>query len=65
MPVFTVEEIENIFSLFDLKQEKQISRLKCREALKTMANTQKQMELAEDSEKIPKTVDLATFKSLW
>lgn len=65
MPVFNTEEVENIFNLFDLKQEKQISRQKCREALKSMANTQKQMELAEDYVDIPPKVDLATFKKLW
>ena len=65
MPVFNAEEVENIFNLFDLKEEKKISRQKCREALKSMANTQKQMELAEDFVDIPQGVDLATFKKLW
>lgn len=65
MPVFNQTEVENIFNLFDLKQEKEITRQKCREALKSMANTQKQLELAEDYVDIPKKVDLATFKKLW
>jgi len=38
--------------------------MKCRDALMSMANTQKQMELAEDYDQIPRDVDLATFKSL-
>lgn len=65
MPVFNQEEVENIFNLFDLKQEKKISIQKCREALKSMANTEKQLALAEDYVDIPQWVDLETFKKLW
>lgn len=64
IPVFTAEEIENIFNLFDLKQEGFISRLKCREALKSMANNQRQQDLAAEFEDIPNKVDLVTFKGL-
>jgi Ca2+-binding EF-hand superfamily protein len=64
IPVFTQEEVENIFKLYDLKQEGVISRFKCREALKSMANTQKQLKIAEDFDEIPNKVDLAAFKEL-
>lgn len=64
IPVFTQEEVENIFNLYDLKKEGVISRFKCREALKSMANTQKQLKIAEDFEDIPNQVDVNTFKDL-
>lgn len=64
VPVFTQVEVENIFNLYDLKQEGFISRFKCREALKSMANTQKQMKVAEEFDEIPNKIDLNLFKEL-
>ena len=36
--IFTEEEARNVFKLFDLKQEKKISRERCIKGLQTMAN---------------------------
>lgn len=64
VPVFTIDEIENIFNLYDLKQEGTISRFKCKEALKTMSNTQKQMRIADELNDIPNKVTMEEFKTL-
>ena len=64
VPVFNQEEVENIFNLYDLKQEGFISRFKCKEAIKSMANTQKQVRVTEEFEDIPNKVDLAQFVEL-
>ena len=36
--IFTEEEVRNVFKLFDLKQEKKISKERCIKGLQTMAN---------------------------
>lgn len=64
LPIFTETELENIFNLYDLKQEGRISRFKCREALKSIASTQFQLHKAKEFEDIPERVDMADFKSL-
>jgi Ca2+-binding EF-hand superfamily protein len=65
VPLFTQEELENIFNLYDLKQEGRISRFKAKEALKSIASTQFQFEKVKDLEEIPERVDITTFKTLW
>ena len=62
--VFTEEEARNVFKLFDLKQEKKISKERCIKGLQTMANSSFQHELPELSEEIPLEVNEETFVEL-
>ena len=62
--IFTEEEARNVFKLFDLKQEKKISRERCIKALQTMANSSFQYESPEASKDIPLEVDEGTFVNL-
>lgn len=62
--IFTEEEARNVFKLFDLKQEKKISKERCIKGLKTMANSTFQYQLPEASKEIPLEVDEDTFVRL-
>ena len=62
--IFTEEEARNVFKLFDLKQEKKISRERCIKGLQTMANSSFQYETPEASKEIPLEVDENTFVEL-
>ena len=62
--IFTEEEARNVFKLFDLKQEKQISRDRCIKGLQTMANSSFQYEMPLVSKEIPLEVDEDTFVEL-
>ena len=62
--IFTEEEARNVFKLFDLKQEKKISRERCIKGLQTMANSSFQYEIPNASNEIPLEVDENTFVSL-
>ena len=62
--IFTEEEARNVFKLFDLKQEKKISKERCIKGLQTMANSSFQYEIPEASEEIPLEVDEETFVGL-
>ena len=62
--IFTEEEARNVFKLFDLKQEKKISRERCIKGLQTMANSSFQYEMLLVSKEIPLEVDEDTFVKL-
>ena len=62
--IFTEEAARNVFKLFDLKQEKKISRERCIKGLQTMANSSFQYEIPNASNEIPLEVDENTFVSL-
>ena len=62
--IFTEEEARNVFNLFDLKQEKKISRERCIKGLQTMANSSFQYEMPLVSKEIPLEVDEDTFVEL-
>ena len=62
--IFTEEEARNVFKLFDLKQEKKISKERCIKGLQTMANSSFQYELPEASNEIPLEVDEDNFVEL-
>ena len=62
--IFTEEEARNVFKLFDLKQEKKISRERCIKGLQTMANSSFQYEIPLISKDIPLEVDENTFVEL-
>lgn len=62
--IFTEEESRNVFKLFDLKQEKKISKERCIKGLQTMANSSFQYEMPEASKDIPLEVDENTFVEL-
>ena len=62
--IFTEEEARNVFKLFDLKQEKKISRERCIKGLQTMANSSFQFEMPLISKEIPLEVDEDTFVEL-
>ena len=62
--IFTEEEARNVFKLFDLKQEKKISKERCIKGLQTMANSSFQYEIPEASEEIPLEFDEDKFVEL-
>ena len=62
--IFTEEEARNVFKLFDLKQEKKISRERCIKGLQTMANSSFQYQMPLVSKEIPLEVDEDTFVEL-
>ena len=62
--IFTEDEARNVFKLFDLKQEKKISRERCIKGLQTMANSSFQYEMPLISKEIPLEVDEDTFVNL-
>ena len=62
--IFTEDEARNVFKLFDLKQEKKISRERCIKGLQTMANSSFQYEMPLISKEIPLEVDEDTFVQL-
>ena len=62
--IFTEEEARNVFKLFDLKQEKKISKERCIKGLQTMANSSFQFEMPLVSKEIPLEVDEDTFVEL-
>ena len=62
--IFTEEEARNVFKLFDLKQEKKISRERCIKGLQTMANSSFQFEMPLVSKDIPLEVDENCFVEL-
>ena len=62
--IFTEEEARNVFKLFDLKQEKKISRERCIKGLQTMANSSFQYESPEASKEIPLEVEEDSFVKL-
>ena len=62
--IFTEDEARNVFKLFDLKQEKKISRERCIKGLQTMANSSFQFEMPLISKDIPLEVDENTFVDL-
>lgn len=61
--IFTLQEINNVFNLFNLKKEKHISKDRCIKAIQTMASSSFQFENAE-LEKIPDKVDNYEFIKL-
>ncbi len=62
--IFTEDEARNVFKLFDLKQEKKISKERCIKGLQTMANSSFQYEVPLISKDIPLEVDESTFVEL-
>ena len=62
--IFTEEEARNVFKLFDLKQEKKISRERCIKGIQTMANSSFQYEMPLVSKEIPLEVDENKFVEL-
>ena len=62
--IFTEEEARNVFKLFDLKQEKKISKERCIKGLQTMANSSFQFDIPKTSEEIPLEVDEGKFIEL-
>ena len=61
--IFTENEVNNIFNLFDLKKEGAISKDRCIKAIQTMANSSFQFDAAKLAE-IPETVDSFTFNKI-
>jgi Ca2+-binding EF-hand superfamily protein len=52
--------LQNIFTLYDLKGAGHITREQCKEALKTLANSEYHFSKAQEGN-IPEKVDLFTF----
>lgn len=64
LPIFTEEEIENVFQLYNLKGGKFISRQKAKEALSCIAHSSKDKEVIKNNEEMPDYVDIEMFKHL-
>ena len=62
--IFGDGEIQNIFTLFDLKNEGWISKERAKEALKVLANSEHQFTAVEEKQ-IPEKVDGKEFQRLW
>jgi hypothetical protein len=58
--IFTEIEVRNVFKLFDLKDERKISKDRCIKAIQTMANSNFQYKLSE-KEDIPEEVNENEF----
>ncbi len=58
--VFTEVEVRNVFRLFDLKDERKISRERCVKAIQTMANSNFQYKMSEQQE-IPEEINETDF----
>merc|ERR1712241_983429 len=61
--VYTEAEINNIFTLYDLKNSGHISKEQCREALTTLANSEFHFTKAQEAS-IPTKVDMFTFMKI-
>lgn len=61
--IFTEQEVHNVFNLFDLKKEGQISKERCIKAIQTMANSNFQFGQVE-LEQIPDKIDSFNFLKL-
>ena len=61
--VFTDKEIQNVFTLFDLRQEGRLTHDQCKDALKTIAHSSFQFDKITRIQ-IPEAVDVATFQRL-
>ncbi len=64
LPIFTEQEVETIFNLYNLKNAKFISKEKTKEALKCIAHSTQDINDIDHNEQIPDFVDLNTFKNL-
>ncbi len=64
LPIFTDQEVENIFYLYNLKKEDSIPKFKAKEALKCMAHSKFDFEAIEREQTIPENVNIDTFKAL-
>jgi Ca2+-binding EF-hand superfamily protein len=62
--VYNEAEIQNIFTLFDLKGEGHITKSQCIEALKALANSEFHFSKAQEAN-IPDKVELYSFMKLW
>ena len=58
--VYSDQELQNMFTLYDLKGAGHITKEQCREALKTLANSEFHFTKAQEAV-IPSKVDLFTF----
>mmetsp|Transcript_7831 Transcript_7831/g.11547 ORF Transcript_7831/g.11547 Transcript_7831/m.11547 type:complete len:132 (+) Transcript_7831:40-435(+) len=61
--VFTDQELKNVFTLFDLRQQGTLSQNQCKEALRTISHSAFQYDKVEEVP-IPESVDALTFKQL-
>lgn len=61
--IFTEQELKNVFTLFDLRQEGLLNREQCREALRTIAHSAHQHETVDKLE-VPEKVDVMNFRKL-
>ena len=61
LPVFTRAEVENVFRLYNLKNEATITQQRAREALKCLAHTRTDIDTHESVRNLPAAVDLSAF----
>ena len=61
--VFTENEVRNVFKLFDLKDERKISKERCVKAIQTMSNSNFQFRNSEGVD-IPNEVNESEFVKL-
>merc|ERR1712079_328026 len=61
--VYTEAEMQNIFTLYDLKNSGHITKEQCRKALTTLANSEFHFTRAQEAS-IPTKVDMFTFMKI-
>ena len=64
LPIFTENEVETIFKLYNLKNSKFITKEKAKEALNCIAHSTRDIRDIEEDKGIPDFVDLSSFKNL-
>ncbi len=62
--IYSESELENIFKLFDLRENGHISKEQCKKALSTIAHSEYHYKKIQDKD-IPDKVDVKTFLKLW
>lgn len=64
--IFNPDEIKNVFELIDLRNSGYITKEQCKEALKSLANSEFQFTHVEKKiDEIPDKVNFDQFQKLW
>ena len=62
--IYSESELENIFKLFDLRENGHISKEQCKKALSTIAHSEYHYKKIQDKD-IPDKVNVKAFLKLW
>eukprot|EP00826_Nyctotherus_ovalis_P037116 TRINITY_DN3365_c0_g1_i9.p1 TRINITY_DN3365_c0_g1~~TRINITY_DN3365_c0_g1_i9.p1 ORF type:complete len:146 (-),score=53.71 TRINITY_DN3365_c0_g1_i9:106-543(-) len=61
--IYSENELDNIFKLFDLRERGYITKDQCKKALSTIAHSEYHYKMIQDDD-IPEKVDIKDFKNL-